>query len=153
MKEDLNYGRTNMAREFGEHPKKNYWWDVLKIGSGFIAGSLCTIILLGLIGRFMAVRQIKQETPNVRELMTMVEELNDDLNSVEERYFLVQSKKGKASIHTGMPKDSVILLLGQPTEFSSSSYLDRITYRYGEYDTNTLNIEFKKGKVSSVSQY
>lgn len=80
---------------------------------------------------------------------------NDDFEEVkkEVRYFEVRSKKAKATIHTGMPKDSVILLLGQPTEFTSTDYIDEITYRYGNYDTNSLRIEFEDGKVNSVTQH
>ena len=53
-----------------------------------------------------------------------------------------------------MPTNSdVTMLLGQPTEFSSTEYHDNITYRYGNYDINSLSIDFKKGKVSSVRQY
>lgn len=69
------------------------------------------------------------------------------------RTFNVRSKKGKATIHTGMPKDSVLLLLGEPTEFMSNDIMDNISYRYGNYDLNVLKIEFENGKVKSVYQY
>ena len=69
------------------------------------------------------------------------------------RTFNVRSKKGKATIHTGMPKDSVIMLLGEPTEFISSEYMDNISYRYGNYDLKVLQIDFENGKVKSVSQH
>lgn len=83
----------------------------------------------------------------------------NDVESVSEgeqeevRYFNVRSKKGKANIHTGMSKDSVIILLGEPMEFMSDGIIDNITYRYGNHDLNVLKIDFEKGKVKGVYQY
>lgn len=155
-KENFNMGRNNMNCEFGPlNKKKNYLGDILKIGAGFIAGSVCTLILVSLFGIFLSARHQHLETKDSLE-KRILDDLNDmyDTKSPEDiRYFQVRSKKGEATIHTGMSKDSVIMLLGQPTEFSSTEYHDNITYRYGNYDMNSLSIDFKKGKVSCVSQY
>ena len=155
-KENFNMGRNNMEREFGSlNKKKNYWGDILKIGVGFIAGSVCTLILVSLFGVFLSARQHRLETKYSLE-KRILDDLNDmyDTKSPEDiRYFQVRSKKGEGTIHTGMSKESVTMLLGQPTEFSSTEYHDNITYRYGNYDINSLSIDFKKGKVSSVRQY
>ena len=69
------------------------------------------------------------------------------------RYFDVKSKKGEVRIHTGMPKDSVIMLLGKPSKFMSTEYSDEITYESGPYGTDMLMIDFEDGKVSSVIQF
>ena len=115
----------------------------LKVGCGFVLGILFS-------SYFFAVSPL---TSSDRERPLQ----NDSYLYEEEQkpiqYFQVRSKKAKATIHTGMSKDSVIILLGQPTEFTSNSYMDDITYRYGPYDTNSLRIEFSDGVISSVSQH
>ena len=73
-------------------------------------------------------------------------------HSIPIQYYQVESESAEATIHTGMSKDSVIVLLGQPTEFDYNEYCDRITYRYGEYGFCKTEIEFKDGKVSCVSK-
>lgn len=73
---------------------------------------------------------------------------NEEADPIE--YFQVTNGKKEVTIHTGMPKDSVILLLGQPTEFDSNNYRDEITYNYGMMGLSSLTIEFENGKVSSV---
>lgn len=70
--------------------------------------------------------------------------------SEQVQYFQVTNGKKTATIHTGMPKDSVIILLGQPTEFDCSDYWDQITYNYGKMGLSSLIIKFEDGKVSSV---
>ena len=148
--EELNMARPNMERKFMEPQKKNYWWDVLKIGIGFIAGSMFTFVAMMFVGYFMSLHDIRQEIEEDPILSPRMGTTYDEASDM--RYFQVRSKDRHATIHTGMSKDSVILLLGQPTEFHSSNYLDEITYRYGKYDLNSLRIEFEKGKVSSVVQ-
>ena len=73
---------------------------------------------------------------------------NEEAYPIE--YFQVTNGKKEVTIHTGMSKDSVIVLLGQPTEFDSNNYRDEITYNYGMMGLNSLTIEFENGKVSSV---
>ena len=79
---------------------------------------------------------------------------SDDKESLSSpvQYFQVTNGKKEVTIHTGMPRDSVILLLGQPTEFDCTKYHDRISYRYGKYGSCETEIEFNNGKVSSVSR-
>lgn len=72
--------------------------------------------------------------------------------SIPIQYYQVESESAEATIHTGMSKDSVIVLLGQPTEFDYNEYCDRITYRCGEYGLCKTEIEFEDGKVSCVSK-
>lgn len=78
--------------------------------------------------------------------------VNSKDHSIPIQYYQVESESAEATIHTGMSKDSVILLLGQPTEFDYNEYCDRITYRYGEYGFCKTEIEFEDGKVSCVSK-
>lgn len=78
--------------------------------------------------------------------------VNSKDHSIPIQYYQVESESAEATIHTGMSKDSVIVLLGQPTEFEYNEYCDRITYRYGEYGFCKTEIEFEDGKVSCVSK-
>jgi signal peptidase I len=78
--------------------------------------------------------------------------VNSKDHSIPIQYYQVESESAEATIHTGMSKDSVILLLGQPTEFDYNEYCDRITYRYGEYGFCKTEIVFEDGKVSCVSK-
>jgi hypothetical protein len=116
----------------------------LKVGCGFILGVVSTVMFLS-FSYFASVSNYSDEESEKKALYGVSKE--------EFQYYNVKSKKRKATIHTGMPKDSVILLLGEPTEFTSSDYIDEIVYRYGKYDINSLRIEFRKGKVKNVSQY
>lgn len=77
-------------------------------------------------------------------------ETNADSQPIQ--YFQVTNGKKEVTIHSGMSKDSVIILLGQPTEFDSSDYWDEITYNYGKMGLSRLTIKFKDGKVSSVKK-
>lgn len=116
----------------------------LKIGCGFLAGVGATILAIFIFGMFMT----RNNLPYYNN--------DDSINEFEKkdiRYFYVKSKKGEAKIHTGMPKDSVIMLLGKPNGYNSTEYLDEITYEYGPYNTNMLSIEFENGKVSGVRQF
>ena len=121
----------------------------LKVGCGFILGVIFTCML----GFFWSAGPTEKITgaKDYPSLTDGLEEYAEQERPVQ--CFQVRSKKGKGTIHTGMPKDSVILLLGQPTEFVSRDYIDQITYRYGSYDLNYLQIEFEDGRISSVSQH
>lgn len=67
--------------------------------------------------------------------------------------FEVRSKTKKGRICMGMTKAEVIDILGQPDEFYCTEYSDNITYKFGQYDINRLDIRFKHGKIVSVSQH
>lgn len=143
---DSNMGYNNERPIYVEKKRSGCLADGLKVGCGFILGIVCTIMFSGI---FYFVSAPKAEDIDYEDKIPSL--YGDSKGEVQ--YFKVRSKKGKATIHTGMPKDSVILLLGEPTEFISSDYIDEITYRYGNYDLNSLRIEFRKGRVKSISQH
>ena len=119
--------------------------DGLKFGCGFIAGAIFMLILMVAFFYFNTSQELDEAYKDYEESAKVEQQ--------DIRTFNVRSKKGKATIHTGMPKDSVILLLGEPTEFMSNEYMDNISYRYGNYDLKVLQIDFENGKVKSVSQH
>lgn len=123
------------------------WPNVLKVGCGFLAGIAVTIFAMIILANVMGRNSYPlQDEDKLESVLEDVDE-NEDI-----RYFDVKTKKGEARIHTGMPKDSVIMLLGKPSQFMSTEYSDEITYEFGPYDINMLTIQFKDGKVSSVIQ-
>ena len=138
---EMNDG-TEASRPIIINKRSGCLGDGLKIGCGFIAGAFFMLILMGVF---------YYSRPSGFAFNAIEDNLTEEQQDV--RTFNVRSKKGKATIHTGMPKDSVILLLGEPTEFMSTDYMDEISYRYGNYDLNVLKIEFENGKVKSVYQY
>lgn len=143
--DDLNKEKDSPQIVYVERRRGGCFSDGLKVGCGFILGFIVSIFLM--VFYFSSSGPLASKINDLEDI--------DEIESVnkEIRYFQVRSKKGKATIHTGMSKDSVILLLGQPTEFTSTDYIDNITYRYGEYNSNALRIGFEKGKVSDVTQY
>ena len=100
----------------------------LKIGCGFIIAIWILSFLIGFVSAFV----------------------DDEEDTTPVQYYQVTNGKKEATIHTGMSKDSVIILLGQPTKFDSNNYWDEITYNYGKMGLSRLTIKFKDGKVSSV---
>lgn len=146
MGNDPNRDYNNERPIFVEKKKSGCLADVLKVGCGFILGIICTIMFSGFF--YFASAPKVEDIQREDEMPSLYGDSKGEI-----QYFKVRSNKGKATIHTGMPKDSVILLLGEPTEFMTSDFIDEITYRYGNYDLNSLHIEFRKGKVKSVSQH
>ena len=69
----------------------------------------------------------------------------------------IKTRQGKTvTLYMGMPKDSVIMLLGEPQSFSASGHSD---YEYLEYMTGTnrsyssipdLNLTFESGRLSNI---
>ena len=110
--------------------KDGYLTSCLKLGCGSI---IAIWIILIFVGAF-----------------AIVMELSDEGKDEPIQYFQLTNGKKTATIHTGMSKDSVIILLGQPTAFDCSDYWDQITYNYGEMGLSSLIIKFEDGKVSSV---
>lgn len=140
-------GHMNYTHNVDVEKKSGCFGNALKVGCGFILGVFFTSILV-----FFWSAKSTESINDDYSVPSSKKELYDEPERPVQ-YFHVRSKKAKATIHTGMPKDSVILLLGQPTEFISTSYHDEITYRYGSYDLNCLQIEFRNGMISSVSQH
>ena len=76
-------------------------------------------------------------------------------DSEKNRPFEVQTDEGIVTLHLGMPKDSVILLLGEPNDKDACSIGNTINetlkYYYSN-DTQIYDFEFENGKLESFSQ-
>lgn len=95
--------------------------------------------------------QLKQEL-----LSTLSEKLGSLGEDPAMQFIEVRGKKGNVTLHTGMPKDSVQLLVGKPDQaelsnIGNTAYEDwgyKIKNRY----VPDLNINFENGKLESVRQ-
>ena len=71
--------------------------------------------------------------------------------------FEVMTKKGIVKLHLGIPKDSVILLVGTPGDFNSHSMgktiYETLKYKVKNDDYCDLSFEFEDGKLESFNQY
>jgi hypothetical protein len=73
------------------------------------------------------------------------------------QYVEIRGKKGVVTIHTGMPKDSVRIIVGKPDQvnlrnIAGVSYEDwgyKITSEY----SSDLDLEFEEGKLKNVHQW
>jgi hypothetical protein len=71
--------------------------------------------------------------------------------------FEVQTKKGMVKLHLGIPKDSVILLVGTPDDINSHSIgntiVETLEYKVKNDEYCDLSFEFENGKLESFEQY
>ena len=71
--------------------------------------------------------------------------------------FEVQTKNGVVKLHLGIPKDSVILLVGTPDNSNSHSIgntiYETLEYKVKKDDYCDLSFEFEDCKLKSFNQY
>jgi hypothetical protein len=127
----------------------------------FIGGMVAGALLLYAIG-FRTEGSLKEQLR--RELIETLSNNPGNLDQeAEVQYIEVKGKKGNVTLHTGMPKDSVKILVGKPDEvnldeignihFEKWGY--KMTNKHGvprEYQMPDLNIDFKDGKLNGVRQ-
>lgn len=79
----------------------------------------------------------------------------DDYN--KSRPFEIITKHGTVTLHLGMPKDSVIMLVGEPNNIRSHSEYDNDIIEVLEYSIkdkyNDLSFTFENGKLKEYNQY
>jgi hypothetical protein len=120
----------------------------------FIGGMIAGALLLYTIGfrtESSVKEQLKQEL--IERLSHNLENLNQE---AEVQYVEVKGKKGNVTLHTGMPKDSVQILVGKPDKVDLHS-IGNTTYETWGYKLKNnylsdLDIEFKDGKLKSIRQ-
>lgn len=118
----------------------------------FIGGMVAGGLLLYAIG-FRKESSVREQI--AREL---IEKLSGNLINpdAEVQYIEVKGKKGNVTLHTGMTKDSVRILVGKPdnVELRSFNFSTREEWGYkirGNYRTD-LEINFQAGKLESLRQ-
>jgi hypothetical protein len=127
----------------------------------FIGGMVAGALLLYAIG-FRTEGSLKEQLR--RELIETLSNNPGNLDQeAEVQYIEVKGKKGNVTLHTGMPKDSVKILVGKPDEVNLDEignihfekWCYKMTNKHGvprEYQMPDLNIDFKDGKLNGVRQ-
>lgn len=117
----------------------------------FLGGMLAGAILLYAIG-------FRKES-YVREKIAqeLIEKLSDNFvnQEAEVQYIEVKGKRGNVTLHTGMIKDSVRILVGKPDNVALRSYgnaLEDWAYKIRNSYVPDLEINFEAGKLKSLRQ-
>ena len=117
----------------------------------FIGGMVAGALILYAIG-FRTENSVREKVG--REL---IETLSHNLSNQEGevQYIEVKGKKGNVTLHTGMTKDSVRLLVGKPDNVELRSYgnaLEDWGYKIRNNYMPDLEINFEAGKLKSLRQ-
>ena len=117
----------------------------------FIGGMVAGALLLYAIG-FRTKNSVREKIG--REL---IETLSHNLSNQEGevQYIEVKGKKGNVTLHTGMTKDSVRILVGKPDNVELRSYgnaLEDWGYKIRNNYVPDLEINFEAGKLKSLRQ-
>lgn len=117
----------------------------------FIGGMVVGALLLYAIG-FRKESSVRKQLG--REL---IETLSQNLanQEAEVQYIEVKGKKGNVTLHTGMTKDSVRILVGKPDNVELRSYgnaLEDWGYKIRNKYVPDLEINFEAGKLKSLRQ-
>jgi len=128
----------------------------------FIGGFITGMIFLFLVLYIISIRSDYSEKEILRK--NVVYELTKSFDKgVQIQYIEVKGKKGIVTLHTGMSKDSVQILVGKPDEISLNTIVNstyeswgyKINNKYGtpkEYQISDLTIDFVDGKLGGVRQ-
>ena len=104
---------------------------------GFVIGVVCTLGVLAIIATVAS--------------SNMQEEIK-----VPVSYFDAKTKKGKVHLHTGMPKDSVLMLCGEPDEFRSTTIqghnMEHVGYQVSNKYISDLEFTFVDGVMTDYTQ-
>ncbi len=117
----------------------------------FVGGMVAGALLLYAIG-FRKESSVREQI--AREL---IEKLSDNFanQEAEVQYLEVKGKKGNVTLHTGMTKDSVRILVGKPDNVALRSYgnaLEDWGYKIRNNYVPDLEINFEAGKLKSLRQ-
>jgi hypothetical protein len=126
----------------------------------FIGGMITGALLLFAYAYFRESPEDIQKRKMIEKLSIKIEELNQ---APEVQFIEIKGKKGVVTVHTGMSKDSVQILVGKPDEVSLSTigrstherWAYKITNKYGlskELQIPDLNIAFVDGLLDAVRQ-
>jgi hypothetical protein len=122
---------------------------------GFVAGALFLFLILYII----SIKSDYSEREKLRQklMSELLNSFDDEVQEAQIQYVEVRGKKGSVMLHTGMPKDSVQLLLGKPDEVNLRSYgstsFEDWGYKIKNSYVSDLDIDFENGRVKSVRQH
>ena len=121
----------------------------------FIGGMITGALLLYLILSAISIRTESSEEEQLRQQLN--ETISGKQNQeTEVQYVEVKVKKRNVTLHTGMSKDSVRILVGKPDEFTlyaiGSSTHESWGYKLKNKNVSDLDIKFVDGKLEGVRQ-
>ena len=120
--------------------KKSVWPKVFMIGCGCLAG---IAIVLGIFALLM-LRECNK--PHIDTTAQYIKELNLK-ESIVKRDSL-DSVQIKELIYIGMPKDSVLITLGEPDEYTDAKWGDWVAYNIN--DSTNVQIEFDRANLCAA---
>lgn len=127
----------------------------------FIGGMFAGALLLYAIG-FRTESSVREKLG-----LELAETLSQNLAALnpepEIQYIEIKGKKGIVTLHTGMPKDSVQMLVGKPDEVRLDTYAGSTHESWGykinnkyelskEFQTSDLHVDFEDGKLKNIRQ-
>jgi hypothetical protein len=120
----------------------------------FIGGMVAGALLLYAIG-FRTESSLKEQL--ARELIDTLSHNLTNLNrETEVQYIEVKGKKGNVTLHTGMTKDSVKILVGKPDEVNldeiGNTHFEKWGYKLKNKYISDLDIDFKDGRLNGARQ-
>jgi len=124
----------------------------------FIGGMVTGALLLYLVLYVISIRTENSEKEQLRQQLieTISSKLSDINEEAEIQYIEVKGKKGIVTLHTGMSKDSVRILLGKPDDVNLMTIMNSTHESWGYKLKNDylsdLDIEFVDGKLDGVRQ-
>jgi hypothetical protein len=121
---------------------------------GMIAGALLFYIIQITINKTTKISD--EEKLRQQLIETLSNKITDIGKEPETQYIDVKGKKGIVTIYTGMPKDSVKLLLGKPDEVSLNeiynTHYEKWGYKISNNNFADLYVDFENGILAGVRQ-
>ena len=113
--------------------------------------------LLGfLLGAVSALIAFKYGFDPDKTYQEKVIEAREERNKAPVQYIEIKGKKGRVTVHTGMPKDSVQLLVGKPDDVEMDTYGSDVVERWGYKIVDKyypdLRIKFRNGALTNLDQ-
>lgn len=115
---------------------------------GAAIGCLVTLLVTSI--------QKQNEEEKIEAAMELVKGFYDMANPEPTiQYIEVIGKKGKATLHNYISKDSVKILLGKPDKATMNTYSNKVreNWDYKINDDYSLDLDFENGKLTNVNQY
>ena len=126
--------------------------------STFIIGMIAGAVLLYVTQFTINKRtKISDEEKLRQQLIETLTNKFTDINKVSESHYIdVNGKKGLVTLHTGMPKDSVKLLIGKPDEVRLNeiynTHYEKWGYKINNNNFADLYVDFENGILAGVRQ-
>ena len=128
--------------------------NYFKIAAGSLMIAITAYLVFMMFLPFFALHKAEKRASEIEKAHM----LEDSVSVLAEQeapsivYIRIHTSKGTVTVHTGMPKDSVLLLMGEPASFSfGDSSFERCEYSLGDY--KHVNMFFQDGKLTEVKKY